>query len=97
MDLRGLLLRAGEGGEGERMVGKGRERKGSERKGREGRGWERKGRNGEGTHSGLDPVPLIPASITSSHLSVTRLSFLGYGPLHLTLAHSHALKISVIH
>ena len=30
--------------------------------------------------------------ITSSHLSVTRLSFLGYGPLLLTLAHSHALK-----
>ena len=40
---------------------------------------------------------LIPASVTSSHLSVTRLSFLGYGPLLLTLAHSHALKIPVIH
>ena len=44
------------------------------------------------------PFPnLIPASITSSHLSVTRLSFLGYGPLLVTLAHSHALKIPVIH
>ena len=35
---------------------------------------------------------LIPASITSSHLSVIHLSFLGHGPPHITLAHPHALK-----
>ena len=46
--------------------------------------------------SGVDPN-LIPASITSSHLSVIHLSFLGYGPPLLTLAHSHALKIPIIY
>jgi len=43
------------------------------------------------------PPNLIPASITSSHLSVIHLSFLDYGPPHLTLAHPHALKIPIIY
>jgi len=33
--------------------------RGGKGRGREGRGGDRRGRNGKGTHSGLDPVPLL--------------------------------------
>ena len=39
--------------------------KGPTSKGRGGRGGEKKGRNGKGTHSGLDPVPLLFTDLRS--------------------------------
>ena len=51
------------------MRGGGREGYG---KGREERGGERKGRNGKGTHSGLDPVPLLFFADLHAHGKVHR-------------------------
>jgi len=56
--------------------GRERGREGRYGKGREERGGERKGRNGKGTHSSLDPVPLLFLQIYTPMVKSTERTFI---------------------